>query len=69
MPAGDPVVPRQRGPLRRLRFFHVLSGEFVIARPLRVNEQIRIRQVRVIDDEGRQLGILPTEEALNMART
>jgi translation initiation factor IF-3 len=69
MPAGDPVFHEQRGPLRRLRFFHVLSGEFVIARPLRVNEQIRIRQVRVIDDAGQQLGVMPTEEALNMART
>ncbi len=39
-----------------------------IARTLRVNDQIRIRQVRVIDDEGRQLGVLPTEEALGMAR-
>ncbi|HZO93576.1 MAG TPA: translation initiation factor IF-3 [Candidatus Baltobacteraceae bacterium] len=69
MPAGDPVVPGQRGPLRRLRFFHVPSGEFVIARPLRVNEQIRIRQVRVIDDQGQQLGVMPTEDALGMART
>ena len=40
-----------------------------IARPLRVNEQIRIRQVRVIDDDGKQLGILPTEEALTSARS
>ena len=69
MPAGDPVLLEQRGPLRRLRFFNVLSGEQVIARPLRVNEQIRIRQVRVIDDAGQQLGVMPTEEALNMART
>ena len=45
------------------------SGEFVIARPLRINEQIRIRQVRVIDDAGQQLGVMPTEDALNMART
>jgi translation initiation factor IF-3 len=42
---------------------------YAIARPLRVNDQIRIRTVRVIDDEGTQLGVMPTEEALNMART
>jgi translation initiation factor IF-3 len=69
MPAGDPVLLEQRGLLRRLRFLFVLSGEFVIARPLRVNEQIRIRQVRVIDDAGQQLGVMPTEEALGMARS
>jgi translation initiation factor IF-3 len=40
-----------------------------IARPLRVNDQIRIRQVRVIDDDGSQLGVMPTEEALSLARS
>src|SRR6266851_8145584 len=69
MPAGDPVLLEKRGQLWRLRYFCVLSGEFVIARPLRVNEQIRIRQVRVIDDAAQQLGVMPTEEALAMART
>lgn len=29
-----------------------------------MNRQIRVREVRVIDEEGNQLGILPTEEAL-----
>src|SRR3984885_13076769 len=46
-----------------------LSGVKPIARPLRVNDQIRIRTVRVINDEGTQLGIMPTEEALNLARS
>jgi translation initiation factor IF-3 len=32
-----------------------------------VNERIRIREVRVIDSDGQQLGILPTEEALRRA--
>ena len=50
-------------------FFICREGENAIARPLRVNEQIRIRQVRVIDENGEQLGILPTEEALARART
>ncbi len=40
----------------------------LIARPLRINDQIRIRQVRVIDDEGTQLGVMPTENALALAR-
>lgn len=34
---------------------------------VRVNDQIRISEVRVIDPEGKQLGILPTQEALRMA--
>ena len=42
--------------------------ELAIARPLRINDQIRIRQVRVIDDEGTQLGVMPTENALALAR-
>lgn len=35
---------------------------------LRVNEQIRVREVRLIDDEGEQKGIVPTIEALKMAK-
>ena len=42
---------------------------YAIARPLRINDQIRIRQVRVIDENGEQLGILQTEDALARART
>jgi len=34
---------------------------------LRVNERIRISPIRLIDDEGNQLGIMPTEEARAMA--
>jgi translation initiation factor IF-3 len=34
----------------------------------RVNDQIRVREVRLIDDEGNQKGIVPTLEALKMAQ-
>ena len=34
----------------------------------RTNEMIRVREVRLIDDEGNQLGIVPTQEALRMAK-
>jgi translation initiation factor IF-3 len=34
----------------------------------RINEQIRITPIRVIDDEGKQLGVLATKEALEIAR-
>jgi translation initiation factor IF-3 len=35
---------------------------------LRINEQIRVREVRLIRDEGEQQGIMSTLEALNIAR-
>lgn len=34
----------------------------------RVNERIRIREVRLIDEAGEQVGIVPTRDALEMAR-
>ena len=33
-----------------------------------MNERIRAREVRVIGDEGEQIGIMPPFEALKMAR-
>jgi len=35
---------------------------------IRTNERIRAREIRVIDDEGQQIGILPPYEALKLAR-
>jgi len=35
---------------------------------LRINEQIRVREVRLIRDEGERQGIMPTAEALEIAR-
>ena len=37
-------------------------------RPLRVNERIRVSQVRVIAEDGAQLGVLSPIDALRMAR-
>lgn len=47
-----------------------LSRRQIISRPAqtRVNERIRVREVRLIDDEGQQVGIIPTREALMIAR-
>ena len=72
MPSGDPVLkgPDGRDPLSAmLRRRIIFLGEHAIARPLRINDQIRIRQVRVIDDAGEQLGVMPTEQALELARS
>ncbi|MFQ5894515.1 MAG: translation initiation factor IF-3 [Nitrospinota bacterium] len=38
-----------------------------MSKTLRVNHQIRVREVRVIDEDGGQLGILPIAEALAAA--
>ncbi len=48
--------------------FH--AGRQAISRPVqtRVNERIRIREVRLIDEEGQQVGVIPTFQALQMAR-
>ena len=35
---------------------------------LRTNDQIRVREVRLIDEAGEQKGVLPTSEALQMAK-
>lgn len=45
---------------------HVLNFHH-IAKELRVNEQIRVPQVRLIDGEN-QVGIISTREAIDMAR-
>ena len=34
----------------------------------RINEMIRVREVRLIDEEGNQKGIVPTLEALKLAK-
>jgi len=33
-----------------------------------INNQIRAREVRLIDETGKQLGVLPFEQALNLAK-
>ncbi len=48
----------------------ILMGVFHIAtntKELSINEQIRAKEVRVIDADGAQLGILATKKALDMA--
>ncbi len=35
---------------------------------MRVNERIRVREIRVIDDDGNQLGIMSPQEALRIAQ-
>ncbi|OGL25826.1 MAG: translation initiation factor IF-3 [Candidatus Rokubacteria bacterium RIFCSPLOWO2_12_FULL_73_47] len=38
------------------------------AQEIRINEAIRVREVRVVSADGAQLGIMPTQQALETAR-
>jgi translation initiation factor IF-3 len=60
-------VVRGRGP-RSTRSVHS-SEDKAIALSHRVNEQIRISPIRLIDPETRQSGVISTDEALHRART
>ena len=35
---------------------------------VRINERIRVREIRVIDETGQQLGIMPPQQAVTLAR-
>ncbi len=50
--------------------YYILHRRIYLAdvKGLRVNEMIRVREVRLIDENGEQKGIVPTIEALRMAR-
>src|ERR1700740_2358711 len=49
-------------------FCRKCTEDCIDKRFIRTNERIRAREIRVIDDEGNQIGILPPFEALKMAR-
>jgi len=69
--AGAP--PTQVSDICHVIIFHPTrpgkwTEECIDKRFVRINERIRAREVRVIGDEGQQIGILPPYEALKMAR-
>ncbi len=45
------------------------EGEAIGTQKYRVNERIRVREVRLIDEEGRNLGIVPIQKAQEYARS
>ncbi len=59
---SGPSFPRPR-PAIRERFQPPASKD-----EHRINERIRVPQVRLIDEKGNQVGIVPTQDALRMAR-
>ena len=49
-------------------FFMFHSGEgTIISKELRINEEVRCKEVRLIDDAGQQLGVMPPKEAAKIA--
>ncbi len=46
----------------------IQTEDSIDKRFIRMNERIRAREVRVIGDEGEQIGVMPPFEALKMAR-
>lgn len=56
--------------MRRLTIFHREPYRPAKAkeRPHRINEMIQAREIRVIDEDKNQLGIMPTSQAMSIAR-
>lgn len=48
--------------------FFMLRRCISISQEFRVNEEIKVREVRLISPEGEQLGVVPIRQALEMAR-
>src|SRR5579864_4561102 len=52
----------------------ILGGGFIAERSfrqadrIRVNDRIRAREIRVVDEDGGQLGVMPPFEAIKLAR-
>jgi translation initiation factor IF-3 len=69
-----PCAPRARDQLRsRQKGRHNINNRFVDRRPTRdlgppINNRIRFPELRVVDDDGNQLGVMETRQALAMAR-
>ena len=47
---------------------HSTRRSFIASNEPRVNEQIRLSPVRLIDTDGAQLGVVPVDEAMSRAR-
>ncbi|MCL6612452.1 MAG: translation initiation factor IF-3 [Peptococcaceae bacterium] len=45
----------------------LFGGGDIISKDFRINEEIRVREVRLVDTDGNQLGIMPLREALRIA--
>lgn len=46
---------------------HFSGGELLISKDWRINEDIRVKEVRLVSEEGEQLGIVPIRDAMAIA--
>ena len=67
VPAAIPADPRKAGSDDFWRSTIALDKRSAKSF-IRINDRIRAREIRVIDENGEQLGILPPFEALKIAR-
>lgn len=60
-------MPNANAPKNRYTGIHT-SEVMTVAKDHKINDAIRVRQVRLIDDEGGQVGIIDTRDAIRMAQ-
>lgn len=46
---------------------NVPGGVGIITKDLRINEEIRVREIRLVSSDGQQLGVVPIKEGLRIA--
>lgn len=46
---------------------HFSGGELLISKDWRINEDIRVKEVRLVSEDGEQLGIVPIRDAMAIA--
>ena len=51
-----------------IHFFHFIFWRCTVISELMINEQIRDKEIRLIGEDGEQLGIKPVKEALKLAK-
>jgi translation initiation factor IF-3 len=70
MPVGI-MLSRENAPLTLFRpdaIVVAVKGGLLVDKEQRINEKILVREVRLIDEQGNQRGVVPTIEALAIAR-
>lgn len=50
-----------------IRFFYGFKEGIIISKELRINEEVRCKEVRLVDDAGQQLGVMAPREAVKIA--
>lgn len=52
---------------KKFTIFFIIRRCFYITKEYRINEEIRVKEARVIDANNNQIGILPVQEAMRLA--